>query len=614
MLAIEADPTHYFQSILGLQKLTKEHLVLFSAAVSMLRTALAANPSLLKQSLVRCLELADSKKLYPYLLSLAAVVLSVLETIPGQLVSYLFNFMSAHRDALPIAQAARCLLLLSSVSETGKFTDFTCLILSIWPAITPEAGLLYLAISKTNRRRLFDEAIPRIASEFLEQQQPSLFCVGLRLVSRGLAVLPDKGIQSLLKHCLTRLTKQFVRFIRLPTVSEIASASFLAILTTPSYKKGVAHVLNAADKIIPYPDAAEFPPLVFCLLEMLSRCMDGKQTDSVHKHLTIKARALVTIPASYFLAKTYIRVVSTRIEKLVDVQNREASLWKLVNAWFDGGPDCYNMCDIVREWMFMIYHAVGVRAVITFIHHRISKPGLRFFVVIAAIHRFLTGLRSQASTSMETIRADLEAAGTQLEASCTARGVALRLIANGTDVKSALDLASWGADCPETEAILRALRGGDTPEQTEELPLGDDGVGSISPGDQFEPITGACSSCEGFDRIVQSPEVPYEGIDLPAMTPDTYRLWEPIYPGLSPQVPPPSDEDGFERIEVDQEPEPEPFVEADSPVPSVDTPAPPPLPSIRSEFLGLIGTPPPPAAVVSGPSNAEDDWDDLLKF
>jgi hypothetical protein len=90
MLAIEADRTRYFQSTLGPQKLTKEHLVLFSAAVSAPRTALAANRSLLQQSLVRCLELADSKKLYPYLLALAAVVLSVLETIPGQLVSYLF--------------------------------------------------------------------------------------------------------------------------------------------------------------------------------------------------------------------------------------------------------------------------------------------------------------------------------------------------------------------------------------------------------------------------------------------------------------------------------------------------------------------------------------------
>jgi hypothetical protein len=207
MTAIEVDPAHYFQSILGLQKLTKENLVLFSAAVSTPSTGLAANPSLLQQSLARCLELANSKKLYPYLLALAAVVLSVMKAIPGQLASYLFNFMAARRDDLPIAQAARCLLLLSSESETGKFTDFTCSILSSWPTITPEAGLLYMAISKTNRRRLFDEVIPRIASEFLEQQQPSLFCVGLRLVSRGLTVLPNKGIQSLLTHCLTRLIK-----------------------------------------------------------------------------------------------------------------------------------------------------------------------------------------------------------------------------------------------------------------------------------------------------------------------------------------------------------------------------------------------------------------------
>lgn len=73
MASITADPNQYLQSIRGLQRLTKEHLTLFATATS----TVTFDPDLLQKALMRCLELGTHKKILPYLLALAAVVLSV---------------------------------------------------------------------------------------------------------------------------------------------------------------------------------------------------------------------------------------------------------------------------------------------------------------------------------------------------------------------------------------------------------------------------------------------------------------------------------------------------------------------------------------------------------
>jgi hypothetical protein len=314
--------------------------------------------------------------------------------------------------------------------------------------------------------------------------------------------------------------------------------------------------------------------------------MDGKQNSAIRKGLLDRAGDLVTIPTCIGLAKAYMKLVSTRIDKLKSPAEKERSLLQLANSWFDGkATDCYSFADIIYDWVYMIFHYVGVKPAIGFIIGRISKSGIRYFAAIVAIHKFLSRLKLQSFDELSVLQADLTAAARRLE--CRAHATALELIASFEYTKTALDLAAFERDCPESDALLDKLRN----------PV-EEPVVAVPIDDQFEPISDPGSSCDSFERI----PLPDGSADA-----DTYRLWEPISP-------PPEDED-FERIELEPEPEPEPF-EADGPNVPVDLAA--QHQPIRSEFLELIGTPPqpgpPPDRLSRRPSTVEEDWDALLKF
>jgi hypothetical protein len=349
----------------------------------------------------------------------------------------------------------------------------------------------------------------------------------------------------------------------------------MAILTTPSHKKAVNHVLSAADNIIPYPRTAEFLPLAACLSEMLSRCMDGKQNSAIRKGLLDRVGDLATVPTCLGLVKAYMKLFSTRIDKLQSPAEKERSLLQLANSWFDGkATDCYRFIDILYEWVYMIFHYVGVKPAIAFIVGRAAKSGIRYFAAIVAIHKFLARLKLQSFEQLGVVQADLTAAAKQLE--CRAHAAALELIATFEHTKTALDLATFERDCPESDALLDRLRN----------PV-EEPIVLVPINDQFEPISDPGSSCDSFERLM-----------LPdgSAGADTYDLCEAICP--------PPDDENFERIELD--PEPEPF-KADTPNLFADLSAQQP---IRSEFIGKASPDRPARQSIT----AEEDWDVLLKF
>jgi hypothetical protein len=438
--AIDADSAGYLSFLANSDKCHKRDLRLFAKAIG----CISFDRRALQQTVVTLLQRPCSSRKLPYLMLVVVNCLSIGKTITPPFLTRVLALFAAHKEDGLVPLVARALFLTSLGLEAGPHVpQITALLATVAPQ-SPEGILLYLAVSRTTARDLFDAVLARHLRELCTKRLPSLFAAGLRLLQRALQPdIPEAPMRAMLKHTLPKLIECFPRFYALPSVAESAVTVWLTVLTVPSLKSFQAQTVAAFEALMPLPSNAAFTALSPCLPHFLSHAPVDLQ-----RQITATLPALIVAPVSLFLLKAYLKTAS----------KSDLSL-----------PDGYQFSEAITEILNTLSGNGGLEAIIPFLKNQLLCDGIRFFPVFVAILRLRKTLND---TQAPRLASELAQIGAGL--ACRAHGSALAMLGDRGRTSVALGLSQFDGDCEETALLLRH---GEVPDDQE----GEE---------QFEPISG----------------------------------------------------------------------------------------------------------------------------
>jgi hypothetical protein len=189
--------------------------------------------------------------------------------------------------------------------------------------------------------------------------------------------------------------------------------------------------------------------------------------------------------------------------------DRHQFLLRTARAWFEKwtAQDCYQVADIIYDWLFAVFMALGLPAALEFVRATLTQDGVRFFPVIVAVLRLMKALKMDKNGHLDSLKGELVAAAKAVGGRRRVHAAALELAAAGR-IRAALDLAKFEGDCAEADALNARLAGHEA----------DGGAASDDQWERIDVSDGDVDSTDGepFERIEPAPDV--------------YELFEPVTP------------------------------------------------------------------------------------
>jgi hypothetical protein len=385
--------------------------------------------------------------------------LCVLKKLSDTFLSALIVFLSQKRNELLPYQLARCYhLFAASVSAAHHKQIYIPLLRSCHP-LSPEACFIYLSISWSNPEDVFQTDSPHLAGEFMHRRIPSFFCAGLRLFDRALSCLSEKRLPRLLKHGFPLLIRYFPRFMNLFPIAETAGTAWIAILSNPALKQFCSVLLSNAPRLIPSNADAAFSAISLCIPQIVQFVIGQKQYVDVSKQLLDQMDALLTSPPSILLAKIYVKTLAIRLER-VPPDERGTQALSLFQDWVMNRleeSDSYVISDLIFDWCVTVLR-VHAQADWTCLTCGLFHRAPRFFPVFVALSKFVrTRFYDQKPEARPHLRDIFIAAAQSIP--CRAHATAMRHLLDARIDKPLLDLASFGSDCPESDALAALFDG-----------------------------------------------------------------------------------------------------------------------------------------------------------
>jgi hypothetical protein len=372
-------------------------------------------------------------------------------------------------------------------------------------------------------------------------------------------------------------------------------------------------VLSNIDKIIPPPSIAHFAALSISVSYIASMANSQKAFADVNRQIVNYVNMMVTAPTCVFLARTYLKVVAVRAEKIVSPSERETFIIATANAWWEPGlenRDAYGISEVILEWLWTFLRYTKFEQLVHFLVNTLLKPGNRFFPVFVATIKFMKSLKGpNRDAQLDRIYSELRDIGKAMDkAGSVSHGWSLLLLATGGTLRYSLDLARLDceSDSEEAQAVFTKL--GMKPPAAVQNPVVQceevkeckkdevTEVGNQSgSADMFEPIprSDSIDSNEQFE-LLDGPDDMFEPFSLGRSAPDAYDLFEPITPPRFRSVLP---------AEV------EPILDLSMPIENV------PAGGMSPGFFDLTVTAPPGERPPSPSAPlAQEPDDDLIKF
>lgn len=459
VLSVGCDPSQFLADLCSREKISKRDLRTLAIAAAVIRL-----PSdQLHEFFSKAFNSIESPKKLAYLLIALEGYLTTTKEVPRTSLSQWLNTLKDKLNELPAVQVARCvqvMIPLISQSRRGAVVDH---FLNEFSPVSPMSAILLLITSKiSDRTSVFERDAPSRAEEFFKRKIPSYFFAGMRLFWCALNSLPEKRIQSLMKHCLARIIRLFPVFMNLSGASTLVANSLARILVLPQFKKYHSQVLPSADKLIPPPSHPAFLKAhASCISEVVALTSGVKGMAEISAKMNTIVDALFTDPMTPSLMTDLVLVVGALAEKKSDTERQQFVLGKM-KEWTDSmkSRDCYALADIIFSWSILLFRYCSSDNYIPVITKEFFEKTFRFLPVFIGVMKFLVELET-SKASAEQIGAIEEGIREQahvIEESCRAHALALELMTEPSTRKVARDLAKFDRDCNESEAIVTQFK------------------------------------------------------------------------------------------------------------------------------------------------------------
>jgi hypothetical protein len=357
---------------------------------------------------------------------------------------------------LPLTGVARCLYAIGTRAKLpSDFLAFAANVIDRCDIHSPESLLLRRLLIVLHQI----PSQPGIPTPFLASPVPSLYCAGLRSVSQVVLKPPSEtALAALLRDNFWVALESFYRFADLPAPSEAFGRLISWLLSHDSCRMVHFQILQAIAEIIPTAEKATFlnmGSIIPTAIQLIPAINDQL------RYLCRLSDQLLTQPTSFPLAKIYIAALGQRASKSASRREKEAMVTDHLAMWLTGYQytESYAMDEIVFEWATLIHEKLGPDQVLGHLCYQFYKH-VRFLPLFVGLGRFLRKLRLvlQAGIIQDVIE------HTAMVIPCQAHAMAFLLINRVDHTRLAVELAVFGGDCPQSEAILARH-----PELMEEL-------------------------------------------------------------------------------------------------------------------------------------------------
>lgn len=468
--AIAVDPGKFLSDLFSEHKVSKtmlERLAFASLSVPFEHDEF-------QDTVMKCLKITKSKKKLNYVLATVANMLSISQSVSEELIDAVLKFCSERNDDLSPMVVAYCLHNLAPLVQNETQIGAIESHYALFPSVSPMTARVLQALAKNEHAKsLFEREVTKLASELFNKKRPSMFCAGVRLFAAGVANLSEKRVQTLMSECFKKFLQNYPKCVDYSGIPEATGRAWMAVLSMPFLKRYYPAIVSASEQVIPMPCQACFPSLSLCVTQIIELTTGIKEFSHVRKAMITRVRALLTRPSCVFLSKIYLMVVAVIAERTSNEQEREKYVLNLVKTWLKSGlaqRDSYGIGDIVYEWCATLSRYTGFSHLLRVLTQEIFKRCNRFFPVFVGVARFIKKFAvSHDSGQLEQIRTELLNVSTPMEKACKAHAMALRLLAGNNGMKTALDLAQFDHDCPESDKILTGLTQSPAPTVTDEL-------------------------------------------------------------------------------------------------------------------------------------------------
>jgi hypothetical protein len=436
LAAIRADHAGFLAEFDTKERLTKRRLHLLALAIP----TRSFDPVALAHTVVAITKRELSVKKLPYVMLVVINSLAILRQISEPLINAFLTFFSARRGDLIPLQVARALLIISSLAASGPHVVAITRQLTNAIPLSPESVVLFRAISRTIGKDLFETAVSRDVPGLLASSVPSSFCGGLRLLVRGLQQdIPEGPTRFMLRSVLAKLIDNFPRFVHLPSVSEIAGAAWLMLLSLSALREFRGPVLAAFDRLIPMPSRAAFPAASACLVPALSISAPG---DKAASHITAIEYKLIVAPVSIFLLRIFLRIIAA--------SPKSAVLPEIVERLATGAVLGYTGGDAVFEMIRMVAQHAGPQRALVIVRNHFLGKGKPFWPIFLGVARMVKHL--EKDETKEAFVAEVMEIGKELP--CKAHSEAMAMLGDKERVREAILLA-LSEDAEEQDDLLR---------------------------------------------------------------------------------------------------------------------------------------------------------------
>ena len=449
-----SNPNEYFEDIKNKYEdhLTKTELAEFSKVV----LKIPVNKIDLIQFSLRMMKNCKSTKRCQFILNLLNATFSKSEFISQQIVDQFFQIINEKIEIIPGAQVSRCILTLSQRNEVkNNSNEFISFVKKLFPKCEGKAsGIIRLRQSILISNEITAENQLIFVSTFLKSELPSLISNGASFMFNVMKILMDSTIANGIKQNLPTIIDVIQRFRNDYPVSEDLGIVLVHILNNPLYNQFYPLILDGCSKLIPSYEQASFAALSMALPRLI--IIHTELTDDLLKLFKI-SDSLLTKPGSYFLFKIYILALRARANKAETTQQKESFISDNITSWMQHCKeyDCYQMSELVYEWENLIFQMYGLEQLLSIICYQFFKYMPRFLPLFIAFSRFVRRYIKVASQDdKDSIEEALK--GAAMMNSQKSHALSLLLITKTEYYITALDLATFPEDCPESESIINS--------------------------------------------------------------------------------------------------------------------------------------------------------------
>ena len=164
---------------------------------------------------------------------------------------------------------------------------------------------------------------------------------------------------------------------------------------------------------------------------------------------------LLTKPGNFILFRSYLMAARYRAKTALNTQQEETYLSDCITNWMQKCKefDCYQMGDIVFEWEGLIFSTNGIEQLLSTVCYQFVKYMPRFLPLFVGLSRFVRSyIKSASKNDVEKIQLTLKNSALLINEKCHA--LSLLLLDKKEYYRTAVELASFDKDCPESDALI----------------------------------------------------------------------------------------------------------------------------------------------------------------